>query len=934
TLGGGLIGDCGHPGATITQDFGTVTVTGSANCTNPGVATADLVALTCKEKGSCQKTVTQRLDFDLAGGCIPPLMQACNGDASCTDCTAGGAGPGGGGPGVGGPGWPRTGPGATLRYAARGAGHPGLPGSTAWNQTLGLYWSHDYAQRIVPVPDESKIWLITEHATYREFLNLDGTTGVYQNAAPSSEKRTLAWLGPGLGWELRALDGTVDLFDASGLWLSTTDRHGNSTVATYSGGVLSTVSFPDGRSEDFEYHPSGKLDSITEVGVDGTTTSTWQYTFSEDNEGEELVRIDRPDNSALLFEYAEARFPGYMTRASLEGTDGTSLRVLRGWAYDASGNVLETWAGDTDATGPDAVDLWSFAFDDPAEPTVTTVTPPVGDPITYTLGRDTVSENVKVLSIEGDCPGVCGLGPNSQLAYDDPSHPLLPTSITDARGTVTSLTYDAFGQLTSRTEADGEPGLQRTTFFTYDPTFPALLASIEQPSVAGGAATRETVWTLDASGNAIARTISGSEAGSAFSLTTTTTYNAAGQPLTIDPPGHGTADETTFTYDPARGSLVADSRTDPLIGTTTFGHDAFNRRTSVTDPNGVKTATVYDELDRVTEVRQVGASPPADDLVTSHEYSVFGDLLRTTLPEGNIIEYGYDAAGRLLFVDRKPDAATPGERVLYQLDAAGNRTLEELQRWDAGASAWVTLSSTAFEYTNRCQVDRIVQAPGTPEEAVTEQEYDCNGNLSAQWDPNHDAATEAPTTSYTYDALDRLTAVSQPWPGGGQATTSYSYTAQDHLASVTDAEGNVTTYTYSDRDLLTEEVSPVSGTTVHGYSDSGELVATTDARGITVTRTLDALDRVTFVDYPDDTLDTTYAYDSQPAACAGASFPVGRLASITRNGEAVEYCHDRFGRTTRDGELTYSWDANGNRTGIGYPGGVVATYTHDFADRE
>ncbi|HSL81643.1 MAG TPA: RHS repeat-associated core domain-containing protein, partial [Thermoanaerobaculia bacterium] len=45
-------------------------------------------------------------------------------------------------------------------------------------------------------------------------------------------------------------------------------------------------------------------------------------------------------------------------------------------------------------------------------------------------------------------------------------------------------------------------------------------------------------------------------------------------------------------------------------------------------------------------------------------------------------------------------------------------------------------------------------------------------------------------------------------------------------------------------------------------------------------------------------------------------------------------CHDRFGRTTRDGELTYSWDANGNRTGIGYPGGVVATYTHDFADRE
>lgn len=42
------------------------------------------------------------------------------------------------------------------------------------------------------------------------------------------------------------------------------------------------------------------------------------------------------------------------------------------------------------------------------------------------------------------------------------------------------------------------------------------------------------------------------------------------------------------------------------------------------------------------------------------------------------------------------------------------------------------------------------------------------------------------------------------------------------------------------------------------------------------------------------------------SVCAGESFPVGRLASITRNGEAVEYCYDRFGRTTLDGELSLS----------------------------
>lgn len=81
-------------------------------------ALSGLVAITCKNMGGCQKTVVQRLDFDLEGGCIiPPMMKCGTGDASCMDCTAGGAGPGGGPPGVGGPGSPATGPKAILRYA-------------------------------------------------------------------------------------------------------------------------------------------------------------------------------------------------------------------------------------------------------------------------------------------------------------------------------------------------------------------------------------------------------------------------------------------------------------------------------------------------------------------------------------------------------------------------------------------------------------------------------------------------------------------------------------------------------------------------------------------------------------------------------------------------------------------------------------------------
>ena len=37
---------------------------------------------------------------------------------------------------------------------------------------------------------------------------------------------------------------------------------------------------------------------------------------------------------------------------------------------------------------------------------------------------------------------------------------------------------------------------------------------------------------------------------------------------------------------------------------------------------------------------------------------------------------------------------------------------------------------------------------------------------------------------------------------------------------------------------------------------------------------------------------------------------------------------------TQDGDLTYRYDKNGNRVSVGYPGGVTATYSFDYADRE
>lgn len=870
-----------------------------------------LLAVVCQ--GGCQQsTPVEGLSFTVTKamlGCPEPPKWSCGGDSNCRDCItvgSGSASPAGEGASA-----EPAGHGAAVRYRAGGAGGPGWPGTAAWNPVLGRYWSHEYAERIVPDPDDAHVWLITGHATFRELTDGNGDGG-YETVSPSDEHRDLVKVPT--GWELRGLDGTVQSFDTAGLWTRTVDRNGNETAAQYASGTLTRVTFPDGRREDFAYHPDGKLHTITQVGVDGTTSRTWTYTWS----GLDLIRIDRPDGTAWeMFYSSDPNLGGYLTRIDLRGSGGGTGRVETAWEYDAKGNVTRIWRGDPSWSGPNAVDLHVLSYDSPALPKHTEVTDALGQVSVYDVQRDPSSRKPRMTSIQGDCPS-CGLGPVTTFEYGDAANPLLPTAIVDAKGHRTEMAYNADGRLVSRIEAEGTT-LARETVWEYHPVFRSFPTRIEVPSTAGGLALRETLMAYDAEGNLLARTEQGMEDGGSFAITTAMTYNPGGQVLTVDPPGHGTADLTSYAYDATRGNgyLVPLSRTDPIVGTTSFTHDPFNRRTGTVDVNGVPTVTTYDELNRVTSVTQ-------DDLVTLYTYDVFGDLLRTTLPEGNLLEYDFDSAGRLRSFESRPDAATRGERTLYALDAVGHRIREDLQAWDG--SGWLTESWTESVYSTKCHLDKVIRPGG----AVTEYAYDCKGNLEKIWDANHPKASNPPTQVYAYDELDRLTSLTQPWTGagGGTAVTSYGYDVQDHLTSVTDAEGNITLYTYSDRDLLTRQDSPVSGVTTYIYNEHGDLEEETDARGVTVTRAHDVLNRATTVSYPDPTLDVTYTYD------APGAFSKGRLTGIQRHGETIVYEYDRVGRMTRDGALTYGYDDNGNKTTIGYPNDVTATYTYDHAGRQ
>ena len=489
-----------------------------------------------------------------------------------------------------------------------------------------------------------------------------------------------------------------------------------------------------------------------------------------------------------------------------------------------------------------------------------------------------------------------------------------------------------------------------------DSKFPALVTEVSGPYEDGGVATRIVDSSFDATtGNLLSRTISGDEStysGGAFSLLMSYSgYNGAGQPGTIDPPGYGTGDQTSFTYNVSGANgLLPDTRTDPIdpdVHTTSFEYDSFNRRTATVDPNGHRVETSYDALGRTTAVTvepETGSGLPG--LVTSYTYTPLGDLFCAKLPRGNATQTSYDAAGRLIEVARGTavasptstsclsiTSATPAEKTTYTLDNFGHRIEERLFR--STGSGWLATpdATTDFNYSTRCHLDAMVRAPGKPEQSTTSFQYDCAGNLSQMTEAA--GSPVASTTSYGYDAVNRLTSTTQAWggSGGGTVSTLYGYDVQDHLTSVTDGQGNETSYTYSDRDLMTAEVSPVSGSSSFAYNDHGELIQSTDGRGLTTSRTVDAADRVTLINYPGTDPDATFAYSRQVGDIGNPTTQVGHLFEMSRGDATTDYGYDAYWRLDDDGGLAMTLDANGLPSTISYPQGIEIRTTYDASDR-
>lgn len=741
----------------------------------------------------------------------------------------------------------------------------------------------------------------------------------------------------------------VEQYDYFGNLQSVTERSGYQQTLSYQGGVLAEVDDSNGRKLSFTY-VNGELSQVS--------TPDGVITYGYDGQGR-LSTVSYPDGSVRTYQYNNSGYPHALTGV-LDENNSTYITAL----YDGQGRAYQS-----SLSG--GVDQSSIDYTDGYAPIVTD---PLGVARTYHYAD---VNGVKAFSyITGAACPSCGT--YAGVTYDANSY---FDSTTDWNGNVTRYVTDGRGLETSRTEAYGT-AQARTITTTWHATF-RLPTEIDDPG-------RQTTFSYDASGNLLTRTVTDT-ATSTSRTWTYSNYTALGQPQTIDGPRTDVSDVTQIAYWPIvsgdNKSGQVHTVTDALSHVTSYdSYDPSGRPTQLTDPNGTVTTLSYWPRGWLHTV-QVGSQ------LTTLTYWPTGLLKQASLPSGVVLNYTYNAAHQLTdVVDQL------GDSIHYTPDAMGNNTqadvkdpsntLVQTHQWvyntlnqlyqdktSAGKTTTygfdnnnnLTSVSDPLSHATGYQYDALDRLKQVTDAASGLTQYGYNGldQLTGVTDPRSLA------TAYTVDALGNTSQLVSPDSG----TSTYTYDAAGNVHTRKDAKNQTTTYTYDALNRLTLATRADSSTVTYTWDQNdtahgagiGRLTKVIDsASGIALDWKYDAvgnlLSRTETIGT--QTLVIAYAYDATTGHRTSMTLPSGKVVGYTwtngqvtaltlngaalmssivyqpfggpkswtfANGESISRTYDLDGRLSADPvESTIGYDDASRITGTTLGGFSVLTGSHTF----
>ena len=360
-------------------------------------------------------------------------------------------------------------------------------------------------------------------------------------------------------------------------------------------------------------------------------------------------------------------------------------------------------------------------------------------------------------------------------------------------------------------------------------------------------------------------------------------------------------------------------------------YHASGKARTVTGPNAEQTKYELDVFGRVTAMET--PEGPGEWARTEYQYARGNDPSVVVLPRGGSIHYTYGAMGRLQQVEWRDAASAVTQRRKLAYDPAGNPTLEET--WEPGATSPTTRVQRDYDEAHHV-VNEYPLVDATPWRVSTWE----NGALSQVVERVSGAsltATQIVTTRYGHDGFGRLRKVTtlKADPATPDVTTpvrevSYGYDGRDNLTSVTDGNGNVTSYLFDGFGRMRRVTSPNAAQQRYDYDEGDLLTLRTVAGQRKLRHTYDGLRRLHQV--VDELPATPVTLQTNTYDEATAAYGKGRLTTVETPGVRTRYGYDLAGRLAT--EQSRVQDAGGTEreqpvVAYGYhPTGAVKTVTY------
>ncbi|MGW5658681.1 LamG-like jellyroll fold domain-containing protein [Streptomyces sp. NPDC003758] len=479
----------------------------------------------------------------------------------------------------------------------------------------------------------------------------------------------------------------------------------------------------------------------------------------------------------------------------------------------------------------------------------------------------------------------------SQLSSDDVdahfeaaqnSSGLLPVktvTVTTPTNATLTYTYDVTHGNRALTETDA---LGNKTSFGYDTA--GFEHTVTDPNGS------MTVTGHDVRGNIVSSTSCQDQAANKCNTEYYTYYpdDTTAQLTTADP-----RNDQLLTERDGRSSSATDN-----TYLTSYTYDSAGNQTAITGPavpgfpNGRTTSTVYSDGTSTYPSADGGVVPaglPVKTIspggaVNQVSYFKNGDVASTTDAIGLVTQYTYDGLGQVTTQKVVSDTYPSGLTTTYKYDAAGQVTEEDDPQL----------------------TDRVT---GATHAAVTSTVYDEDGNTSSQTVADASGGDRSRTQTWTYDQYDHVATESDANVAAGASygnTTTYTYDSSGNRTKEVTSAGNETQYTYdAEGNLLTQGLmykgDPVNPGTPslliessRAYDPAGRLASVTDAMGNTTSYTYTDDGLTSTVKRTSADGQSTYVLESDSYDAAG-----NLLSQTTDNGENVtKYTVDAASRTT------------------------------------